>query len=701
MTLRRTLLLLPVFLAAADFARAQLVAPGSTWKYLDDGSNQGSAWRSLAFDDSLWASGSAQLGYGDGDEATVVSYGPNSNSKYITTYFRQEFTVVNPGSVVALTANLVDDDGSVVYINGVEVVRNNMPGGTIGYLTQAVSAVGSSTENNIGSWNLSPGVLVAGTNIVAVEIHQASGTSSDISFDLELTDAIPPDLSRGPYLQMSGPDRMLLRWRTFLPEDSRVQFGAAPGSLTTVVDDPTVTTEHSVMLTGLASDTVYYYSVGDSSRILAGDDADHWFHTSPDVGGTRPSRFWILGDCGSADGNQRAVRDAFLSYNGGPSADLVLLLGDNAYQNGEDGEYQAAVFDMYQETLRTSPMWSTRGNHENNTSDYYAMYDFPTAGELGGLASGSEAYYSFDFGNVHLICLDSDATSLSPTGAMATWVTADLAATAQPWIVVFFHHPPYTKGSHDSDNVGDSSGRMIDMRENFLPILEDGGVDLVFSGHSHAYERSFLIDGHYGMSYTFSAAHQADSGDGSTTGDGAYVKGFGPHEGAVYTVAGSSGKTSSSGSLNHPAMQNSHRVLGSVVLDVNDDRLDVEFLTSTGQVLDEYTLTTADQPPMLASSPLVAGQFGFLTVSNATPGATILVGYSLSGPGSTSSPYGDILLDAPFGQFPSGTANALGLFSIVDVVPLSLSGATIWLQALEITGPGTGLLSNGLAEAVQ
>ena len=127
---------------------------------------------------------------------------------------------------------------------------------------------------------------------------------------------------------------------------------------------------------------------------------------------------------------------------------------------------------------------------------------------------------------------------------MMTWLDNDLAQTDQPWIVAYWHHPPYSKGSHDSDNpVTDQD--LIDMRTVAVPILEDHGVDLVLSGHSHAYERSFLIDGHYGFSDTFGPEHVVDGGDGRVLGDGAYLKPFAarvPHRGAVYTVAGSSGQ---------------------------------------------------------------------------------------------------------------------------------------------------------------
>src|SRR5215207_9008003 len=140
------------FLVAATFAvsviRADttLIPAGSVWKYLDNGSNQGTAWRGTSFSDLSWASGSAELGYGDSDEATVVGYGPNSAAKYITTYFRRSFDCPAPSSFATLKLRVVRDDGVVVYLNGQEIWRNNMPTGTIGYTTLAGPAIGSADE---------------------------------------------------------------------------------------------------------------------------------------------------------------------------------------------------------------------------------------------------------------------------------------------------------------------------------------------------------------------------------------------------------------------------------------------------------------------------------------------------------------------------------------------------------------------------
>jgi hypothetical protein len=321
------------------------------------------------------------------------------------------------------------------------------------------------------------------------------------------------------------------------------------------------------------------------------------FKTSPVAGQPVPTRVWVIGDSGTANASAAAVRDAFLtlSQSEGRGADLWLMLGDNAYPSGTDAQYQAAVFDMYAPTLRSAVLWPTLGNHDGLSADsatqsgpYYDIFTLPKNAEAGGMPSYTEAYYSFDFANVHFICLDSENSGRGSSGAMLSWLLDDLALTQAQWIVAFWHHPPYSKGSHDSD----VDGKLIAMREDVLPILEDWGVDLVLSGHSHSYERSFLLDSHYGSSITLAGANVLDGGDGREVSDGAYVKPLSlkaPHRGAVYVVAGSSGQTSN-GPLDHPAMFFSLPELGSIVLDVDGPRLDVRFLRETGATEDFFTL---------------------------------------------------------------------------------------------------------------
>jgi Regulator of Chromosome Condensation (RCC1) repeat protein/Calx-beta domain-containing protein/Big-like domain-containing protein len=180
-----------------------LVANGSVWKYLDNGTDQGTAWRQLNFNDSTWSAGPAQLGYGDGDEATVVGFGPDPLNKYITTYFRRSFNVVNAASFSELRGTLLEDDGAVLYLNGVEVFRSNLPFGLIAYNTSASAAA----ENQLVPFAASGNFLREGLNVVAVEMHQVNGASTDLSFDLELIGigAPQPPTNEPPHVVITSP----------------------------------------------------------------------------------------------------------------------------------------------------------------------------------------------------------------------------------------------------------------------------------------------------------------------------------------------------------------------------------------------------------------------------------------------------------------------------------------------------------------
>jgi hypothetical protein len=184
---------------------------------------------------------------------------------------------------------------------------------------------------------------------------------------------------------------------------------------------------------------------------------------------------------------------------------------------------------------------------------------------------------------------------------MLTWLEQDLAGNTNDWLIAFWHSPPYSKGSHNSDNPFDSAGSLVHMRERALPILESYGVDLVLCGHSHSYERSYLLDGHYGYSSSLAPGMIKDAGSGRPGDTGAYRKaGSGPkaHQGTVYVVAGSGG-WAYGGALNHPAMFVSLNRLGSVVIDVNEQRLDLKFLRETGAVDDHLTLLKNAPPEPL------------------------------------------------------------------------------------------------------
>lgn len=174
-----------VYPQAAVLPTTTLFPMGSSWRYLDTGVAPASNWMSQAFDDSSWASGPGQLGYGDGDEATVVQSGPAGNS-HITTWFRKRFLVPDPGLFTGIEALLTIDDGVVLYLNGTEVARRNMPTGTVTDTTLASATVSGAAENAVTPFELPLNLLQAGNNLLAAEIHQVDPGSSDISFDLAL-----------------------------------------------------------------------------------------------------------------------------------------------------------------------------------------------------------------------------------------------------------------------------------------------------------------------------------------------------------------------------------------------------------------------------------------------------------------------------------------------------------------------------------
>ena len=158
-----------------------LIEAGATWSYLDDGSDQGTAWASPDFDDAAWKSGPAQFGYGDNDEATVTSFGDDSSSKFITTYFRTAFELEDAESFEEFTIGVLRDDGVVIYVNGEQVVSDNMPA-EVDYLTRASGK--SRDEDRFYEHVIGPEAFASGANIIAVELHQASPGDSDTSFDL-------------------------------------------------------------------------------------------------------------------------------------------------------------------------------------------------------------------------------------------------------------------------------------------------------------------------------------------------------------------------------------------------------------------------------------------------------------------------------------------------------------------------------------
>ena len=603
---------LTILIGIATSSQTTIVPYSSNWKYFDKGTNQGTAWRSPSFNDASWASGNAQLGYGDGDETTVLSYGPDASKKYITTYFRKTISVPDTSLFSSYTLNIIRDDGAVVYINGLKVFSTNMPAGSITYTSLASAIAGKVDENTPQSILLPVSKLKKGTNIIAVEIHQFSVSSVDISFDLQLkgnaAGTSKAALVRGPYLNLATQNSIIIRYRTNIATNSEVNYGTNAQSLNRSVVDTTKTTEHIVKLTGLSVNTKYYYSIGSTTQTLQGD-INNYFKTMPIVGSTQKVRILAMGDMGNNSTNEISVRNAYLNYTGNAFTDIWMLLGDNAYNSGLDSEYQTKFFNIYQGNIsKNHVLWPVPGNHDYANSStrqadhkipYYNIFSLPTKGEAGGLASNTKAYYSYNYGNIHFVALDSygwetaSSRLYDTTGPQVTWLKQDLAANKQLWTIVAFHHPPYTKGSHNSD----TEMELINLRQRLVRILERYKVDLVLNGHSHDYERSYLINGHYGLESTFSlATHALSSSSAKYNGSSnscPYIKNSTDiRNGIVFAVVGSAGRLNGgSPGYPHNAMQYSDTTYGgSLIIEIQQNRLDAKWACSDGVIRDNFTI---------------------------------------------------------------------------------------------------------------
>ena len=416
-----------------------------------------------------------------------------------------------------------------------------------------------------------------------------------------------PRLKRGPYLQMVGEETVTFRWRTTIPSDSRIAVGTALGSYPIVVTDSQLTTEHIVTLNGLTADTKYFYQIGSSNKILQ-SGKHNFFVTAPDTATKRKIRIAAFGDCGrNWWGYGTMVLNAYRRYTREHPPEVLLLLGDNAYQHGTDAQYQKKFFNRYGSTiLRNHALFPAPGNHdyaENPLSSralaYYDNFTVPTNGELGGVPSGTEAYYSYNWGNIHFVSLDSYGMEDSGTtrlydtlGAQVTWLKKDLAANQQQWTIVYWHHPPFSMGSHNSDKEDE----LIKIRTNLLRIVERYGVDLVLTGHSHDYERSYLLRNYYEPEASFQPKQHAvstSSGyyNGSTNSCPYLTTNGHTNHGIVYVVSGSAGARGRiQKGYPHNALPFAFNKGGMVYLEVEDNRLDVKFIGRNANVRDQFTI---------------------------------------------------------------------------------------------------------------
>jgi len=422
---------------------------------------------------------------------------------------------------------------------------------------------------------------------------------------------VQPMLIRGPYLQCASSSSMMIRWRTDALTRSRVRYGTDYQNLNRSSDDSTLHTEHKVLVRGLQPITKYYYSIGAINDKLQGD-SNNYFYTLPVPGRRGVFRIAAFGDCGNNSINQRQVRDQVLKYLGNNYLNAWILLGDNTYPDGTDAEFQANFFNIYKETLlKQNPLFPAPGNHDYHDVEfsaavaqqthevaYYQNFSMPENGESGGAPSHTRQYYSFDIGNAHFISIDSygkdgDARLYDTLGAQVKWIKKDLEkAKGAEWIIAFWHHPPFTMGSHN----GDTEKELVLIRQHFIRILERYGVDLVLCGHSHDYERSRMMFGYYGNENEFDSTKylvsRSSGRDDGSNNSAPYQKNSLHAKGTVYVVTGSAGKLGGTQTgYPHDAMFYSDADHGGAsILEIEGGELRFKWICADGEVRDWFTM---------------------------------------------------------------------------------------------------------------
>ena len=334
-------------------------------------------------------------------------------------------------------------------------------------------------------------------------------------------------LRRYPYLQSATHTSVRIAWTSTIDAPSMVEVADSPDGewraiaankelfdVTRTLDDVDYWA-YDVAIDGLAEGWTYCYRVKQGDKTLASGlhFATAW--TDP----ARPVRILTFGDSGSGSVEQAQVRDAFMEHE----FDLFLHLGDMAYGSGTFTEFETNMFDVYRDLLVKTPSWPTMGNHEAKTDGGQPYLDVYYLPEQAVREIEQERYYSFDYGDVHFVSVDSNEAmvivaelqSLAGEDNMIEWLRQDLAASDKPWKVAFFHHPPYSSSERDPNHL---------VRNQILPVLEEGGVDLVLSGHDHHYERTEPIwegalapGGSKGLTYIVAGA--AGAGIRKATGD--------------------------------------------------------------------------------------------------------------------------------------------------------------------------------------
>lgn len=477
------------FVAAA--IAGPVVPPRATYRYYKGRSSsppvQGSlTWKDWGYDDaSGWGGNAEPFGYGYGYKGGYTQF--TDPGSYITLYLRHVFNVTNPSSITNLTLAIDYDDGFAAYLNGTEIARRNLPAGALAHNTMALGQHEAANGRATNSPNepeyivIDPALLNAGSNVLAIEVHNTSLTNNDLFVSMALNEGL--NLTRAPFLQLPEKEGVTVAWGADRAVTASVDWGADLSYSGGTVEVPEARLRQKAHLPIPSDGQKYYYRIRSGDQVLADGVALH----AP----KRADQSWravVYGDFGGV-ATPTAQLGAGLHVL---QPDLQLTVGDNIYDDGQPGGYDAFWFTPMADVMRYAPLAPLVGNHDVVTLDGHWFREYFTLPQNGpsSPAGMKEKNYSFDYANAHFTMFDTEPFSKGQTtemNAIRDWLQADLAATDKKWKIVFLHRPPYTsEGDH---------APQAQVRDMLLPIIEAAGVQFIFQGHNHWYERIQPIKG--------------------------------------------------------------------------------------------------------------------------------------------------------------------------------------------------------------
>ena len=478
-----------------------LVRVGETWRYYR-GTNEPSApvaaWRAAAFDDSAWLagpSGFSTTGYSDTAEATYWNQLPPAAVAH-SFYVRRKFTVADPQAVKWLVLRLDYNDGFVAYLNGQEIARRGLVNDPVAFDDYADQHPGGTADEfDVSAF---AGLLAAGENLLAIQVHTATTNLPGYDNSMRLVPELLANFQRGPFVANASTNSIQVVWRTPVATDSAVDYGTDE-SLGMQVSDSALTTNHVLSLTGLLAGTEYSYRVRSTTGDTTAVSPIFPFQTLKPSG---DFTFLVTGD--SEDGSVRKYQLVRLIEQS--QADLVLHCGDHMYYDFQLGREDYRTLSVYGQKMRSVPFYFCMGNHDINLTSFdqpfLQTFCLPT-----NPATGTSHFYAFDHGEAHFAVLFlpwlADVPELRPYqftngSPQYRWLTNDLAMSTKPWKFLFMHIPFASSGHHslDDDNNNGIPDK-LELQQMLLPIAQRYGVQIVFSGHEHDYERSNPMGGVY------------------------------------------------------------------------------------------------------------------------------------------------------------------------------------------------------------